>query len=106
MQGTDKPLAAVAAEALGKLQVAPDLALPALRKSVHGADAHTKALAMRASGEYGERAREAIPELLEVLNSEDWSLRNEATNALKKIQVETTITNNFTTGSKYESPIP
>jgi hypothetical protein len=86
--GNDKQVAGAAIGALGELKAAPEVVLPALRKTLHGTDAQLRAFAMRAIGEYGERARETIPDLWEATNSGDWSIRNEATNTLKKIQGE------------------
>jgi HEAT repeat protein len=48
----------------------------------------TRIIAIRALGEYGGDANAAVPQLLEALKDPNYSIRNSATNALKKIDPE------------------
>ena len=76
----------VAVESLGKLKLDPAIVVPRLTKIVmqarHPDRVVTAAVAL---GEFGDKARFAVPALLPLLTNEDWSFRYFVTNALRKI---------------------
>jgi HEAT repeat protein len=74
--------------AIGEIHAQPKLAVPPIMTCLTNLSTPTRIIAIRALGEYGGDANAAVPQLLEALKDPNYSIRNSATNALKKIDPE------------------
>jgi hypothetical protein len=86
IKGGDQPVAVASAAALGTLRASPEIAIPALREVSHSTNAFLRRSAVIAIGQFGDRARSAIPDLLEAMNDLDSTVRLAATDALNRIE--------------------
>jgi HEAT repeat protein len=77
-----------AAMALGTFLVQPEQCVPALMKAVASPDYHVRRNAIRALGNYGRDATNAINAVSKALDDSHQDVRKEATNALQKIAPE------------------
>ena len=82
-------VASVAADALGEAALEPDLAVPALARSLDRPEPWMRRSAAEALGNYGEAARPARPALTKAKDDSDGGVRWEAANALRKIAPRT-----------------
>jgi HEAT repeat protein len=82
---TDWLAATLNADMLGELKLEPDVAVPALTKSLQDPRSEMRASAMRALGEFSELAKQALPALTNLLNDPDPDTRTNAATAIKRI---------------------
>jgi HEAT repeat protein len=79
----------VVALALGRFSAGSDEAVPALTEVLEGSsDERTRMTAARALGEVGPEAKSAAPKLRALLKDENQWMREQAEEALKKIEGE------------------
>jgi HEAT repeat protein len=88
LQAKDPGSAANAASVLGELAIAPDIAVPALTRAFASTNSQLRASAAWGLGRFGDKARPALPGLLEALKSQDDSVRSDAITALQIIAPE------------------
>jgi HEAT repeat protein len=85
LKDTDLSFAAAAAQALSRLQLEPEIVVPALRDSLRGPQPYVRRAAVKALESFKERAVSARPELEAALSDSDATVREWATNALKAV---------------------
>jgi hypothetical protein len=91
---TNTEFAVLAVESLGRMRVEPDIAVPALVRAARGIPMDEywgfllRRSAIRALGEFGQQAKEAVPVLREMSMDERAEVRIEATRALFRIAPE------------------
>jgi heterodisulfide reductase subunit C len=93
MQEADEGVAGSAADTLGDLKLMPELSVAALGHYVQDARENVRVLAIFALGEFGEEGRPAVPALIGCLSDTNRLVRNDATDALRKIAPEVLQTN-------------
>jgi hypothetical protein len=76
---------AVAVIALGQIHSDPGLVVPALTNCLVDRTAHVREMAARGLGEFGPRAKPAVPHLIEATKSNDYFLRLRAMTSLEQI---------------------
>jgi hypothetical protein len=86
--GTNDALAAGAAWSLAKLQLEPNLVVPALARSLRHSCFSVRLNAIFGLARFGRDAQPAVPQLLPVLSDPHPTLRKSATNALFRIAPE------------------
>jgi HEAT repeat protein len=85
LKDTDLSFAGAAAKALSRLQLAPEIVVPALRDSLRGPQPYIRRQAVLALASFKERAISARPELEAALSDSDQTVREWATNALRAV---------------------
>jgi hypothetical protein len=84
----DPGLAPTAAKTLGRLHLESDITVPALIECTRSTNQGTRMQGVFGLEEFAPDARAAVPELTKLLSDPDFSVRCEATNALRLIAPE------------------
>jgi hypothetical protein len=84
----DHRVQSVAVSVLGDLALSPSITIPALTNSLHSGYSDIRASAARGLGKFGTAARPGVSQLQFTLSDPDGRVREEATNAMKKIAPE------------------
>jgi HEAT repeat protein len=90
---SEEDMAESTARALGGMSLAPDIAVPALRKTLASKNPEVRVWAIVALGHFHSQASSAVPELGRALVDSDPRVRQEAMNALERIKWGTAVTN-------------
>lgn len=99
VRDTDASVGAAAAMELGFITTRPDLTVSALADGLKVSAGQVRARSADALGNYGARARSAVPVLLLYQNDPDPFVRECVTRALQQLVFETLETNRVPTGS-------
>jgi hypothetical protein len=90
---SEDDMAESTARGLGGMSMAPEIAVPALRKAASAKNPEVRVWAVVALGRFHSEASSAIPELTGALVDSDPRVRQEAMNALESIKQSTAVTN-------------
>ncbi len=74
--------------ALGQLKLEPDVVVPALTNCFRESDFSTRFAILRAVGDFGSKAKPAIPFLLDTLNDTNTIIRDAAQSAINRVRVD------------------
>jgi hypothetical protein len=102
LKDEDELVASLSANLLGDAPVEPEIAVPALTEGVRGRNARVRRCAMYSLGQFGEQARPAVTALVGELDNPEEGVREDATNALRKIAPEVLENGHFGKGTSGE----